>query len=47
MGARLVARGHHHAGPDDRGPASQTRIVPLLNRGEECIGISVQDRWTL
>ncbi len=44
-GPRLIARGHHHPGPDDRRAASQARIVALRNRREERICIGVKDRW--
>jgi hypothetical protein len=44
VGARLIAGGHHHAGSDDRQPAAKARIVPLLHRGEERVGVSVEDR---
>ena len=40
----LVARGEHDAPADDHGAATEARVVPLLDRGEERIGVGVQDR---
>jgi hypothetical protein len=40
---RLVARGEHHAAADDHRLAEKPRIVPLLDRGEERVEISVED----
>ena len=44
VGPRLVARGHHHPSTDDSRPAAQSRVVSLLDRGEEGVGIGVEDR---
>jgi CspA family cold shock protein len=41
---RLVAGRHHHTGPNDHRAASQPWVVALLDRSEEGIHISVQDR---
>ena len=43
-GLGLIARGHHDARPDRHRPSAQRRIVPLLDRGKERIGVGVQDR---
>ena len=41
---RLVAGRHHHPLADDHGATAQTGIVALLDRGEERIGVGVEDR---
>ena len=40
----LVAGGQHHAAPHDHGAAPQARVVPLLDRRVEGVGVRVQDR---
>ena len=44
VGLGLVARGEHDAPADDHWAAAEARVVPLLDRGKECIGVGVQDR---
>ena len=40
---RLVACGEHDSGTDDDRPAAQPPVVPLLDRGEERVGVGVED----
>ena len=40
----LVAGGHHDPAADDHRAAAEARIVALLDRGEEGVGVRVQDR---
>ena len=40
---RLVACGENDAGPDDDRPALEGRVVALLDRGVEGVGIGMQD----
>jgi hypothetical protein len=40
---RLVAGGEHDTAADDHRPAEQPRVVPLLDRREERVEISVED----
>ena len=39
---RFVARREHDAAADDDRPASQPRVVPLLDRGEERVSVGMQ-----
>ena len=41
---RLVARGEHDAPADDHRAATEARVVTLLHRREERIGVRMQDR---
>jgi hypothetical protein len=45
--ARLVAGRHHHSTTDDHRTAAEARVVPLLDRGEEGIGVGMQDHRLL
>ena len=42
--ASLIARRHHHPGPDDGRLPPQARVVPLRDRREEGVSVGVQDR---
>jgi hypothetical protein len=43
-GLGLVARRQHDPTADDDRPAPQARIIPLLHRGEEGVGVRMEDR---
>ena len=43
-GLRLVTRREHDTHAHDHRPAAQAGVVPLLDRGEECIEIGVENR---
>jgi hypothetical protein len=40
----FVARGEHDPAANDHRPPAQTTIVALLNRGEERVGVGVENR---